>query len=165
MVRIPLPSGKYITRSVTPEGDELSTIAKCKEVRDALAIPIWGKEEWHKILSVPARSTTRPRVNPTTPYNGVVLKERPGKASRYEVAWYELDIPDGSVIESQTHGKRVPRKKKVKTFSFGTDKARFTRQEDALSAAIALAKTVQAQHYSVIHSRDKNSPPIFPVKG
>lgn len=42
MIRVPLPSGKYITRSVEPLPNELDTIERCKDVRDQLAIPIWG---------------------------------------------------------------------------------------------------------------------------
>ncbi len=160
MIRVPLPSGDYITRSVAPVDDELSTIQKCKEVRDALAIPIWGEAAWRKMLSVPARSTTRPRANSTSPYNGVVLIERPGHAAYYAVAWYELEIPDGVTIESQTHGKRLPRKKRVRTFSFGTERARFSKQEEALLEAIAWAKKVQSEHYSVVHDRDKNALPV-----
>lgn len=155
MIRVPLPSGDYITRSVAPVEDELSTIQKCKEVRDALAIPLWGEEAWRKMLSVPARSTTKLRASSKSPYNGVELNERPGKAARYVVTWYELDIPDGITIESQTHGKRLPRKKKVRTFSFGTERARYSSQEEALLEAIAWAKKVQSEHYSVVHDRDK----------
>lgn len=164
MVRIPLPSGKYITRSVIPENDELTTLSKCKQKRDAIAIPIWGEEAWHRILSVPSRSTTKPRKNPKTPYNGVMLIERPGRAPHYIVSWYELNISDECFVESQTHGKRLPRRLKTKAFSYGTERAKFSRQEEALKEAIDWAKKMQSKNYSVIHSRDKNAPPIIPIR-
>ncbi|WP_144408666.1 hypothetical protein [Halomonas sp. KO116] len=163
MIRIPLPCGKYITRSVNPLEDELETIQKCKAERDKIAIPIWGEERWRQILTVPARSVSRPRKDPTTPYNGVQHQERPGRANRYTTTWYEVEHHPGTLIESQTHGKRLPRKKRSADFSYGTDKAMFADKEQAKEAAIALAKEKQSEVYVVIHGGD-DEPSIMTLK-
>jgi len=162
MIRIPLPSGKYLTRSVIPLEDELETIQKCKTERDKIAIPIWGEERWRQILTVPARSVTRPRKDPTTPYNGVQHQERPGRANRYITTWYEVEQQPGALIESQTHGKRLPRKKRSADFSYGTDRAMFADEEQAKEAAIKLAMKKQAEAYVVIHEREIEHPIVPP---
>ena len=151
MIRVPLPSGKYITRSVEPLLNELDTIERCKDVRDQLAIPIWGAKRWREILSVPARSVTRPRKDTNAPHNGVQLIQREGRADFYQVCWYELDTREIKMVESQTHGKRQPRRLRSKRFSFGTPNARFYSQDLALAEAIAFAKEKQREVYSVCH--------------
>ena len=156
MIRVPLPSGKYITRSVEPLPKELDTIERCKDFRDQLAIPIWGVKRWREILSVPARSVTRPRKESNTPYNGVQLIQRVGKADYYEVCWYELDQRFGVGEESQTHGKRLPRRRRTKKFSFGTPNARYYSQELALQEAIAWAQEKQRAVYCVCHEGDRH---------
>lgn len=153
MIRVPLPSGAYISRSITPLDDELATIELCKKERDKLAIPIWGEEAWIAILHVPARSVTRARKETRTPANGITLREREGRTPYYIVSWYEYPDPGGSPrIESQTHGKRLPRKKKTKTFSFGTPNARFARQETALRNAKKYLAAMRRKHHVFVHS-------------
>lgn len=156
MIRVPLPSGSYITRSVSPLTDELDTIKECKRVRDQLAIPIWGAKRWSEILSVPARSVSRPRKQPKTPFNGIQLIERKGRSAHYLVTWYELDEEGSLPTESQTHGKQYPRRPRRKAFSFGTKTARYASQQVALDEAVAFAKRKQRQAYSVIHIDGKH---------
>lgn len=107
---------------------------------------------WIAILRVPARSVTRARKEPSTPANGITLREREGRTPYYIVTWYEH--PGAGVsprLESQTHGKRLPRKKRTKTFSFGTPTARFAKQETALSNAKKYLEAMRHKHHVFIH--------------
>lgn len=149
MVRVPDKSGGYSAFSVRPYAneDEHNLLERCRKLRDGIGIPIWGEEKWWNILRFPARSSTKPRKGTRSPYNGVSLIERPNSAPYYSASWYEVDPEQDPISESQTHGKRVPRKKRRKTFSFGTPNARFSTEEEALRSAIAFIKAKQDEVY------------------
>lgn len=155
LIRIPQKDGSYISRSITMKVDEseLDLLARCRSLRDALALPIWGAEKWEQILRVPKRSVSKIHKGSKTPYNGVQLIEHSRWASYYIAAWYEFDGPDTMLIEAQSEGRQMPRRKRSKTFSFGTTTARFSSQEAALAAAIEFIKEKQAESYVVVRER------------
>lgn len=75
-----------------------------------------------------------------------ILVEREGWAPYWLVSWCELDTV--AIGESRTHGRRPPRRKRRKTFSFGTSNAQFSSSEAAYAAAVAYRDEVQRRHYS-----------------
>lgn len=149
MVRVPEKDGGYRSFSVRPYENEpeLHLLERCRKLRDGIGIPVWGEEKWWNILRFPARSSAKPRGNPSTPHNGVSLVARPNAAPYYSASWYEADPEQDPTKESQTHGKRVPRKKRRKSFSFGTPNAKFHTEEEALRAAIAFIQDKQSEVY------------------
>lgn len=155
MVRVPEKDGGYRSFSVKPrKGEtEIALLARCRLLRDSVGIPIWGEEKWWNILRFPARSSTKPKRGSKTPYNGVSLVERPGWASYYAASWYEVDPSHDPTKESQTHGKRVSRKKRRKTFSFGTKNAKYDSSEAALQAAIEFVESKQEEVYVLVSQR------------
>ena len=148
MVRIPLPGGGYITRSVTPCASETQTLEACKRRRDAIAVPIWGVGRWRQMLAVPARSAARPRKHSASGCNGVYLEKRQGRAPAWVAVWYEPENRDAAVAESQTHGKRKPRRRRVARFSFGTPLARFSTSATAYEAAVERRREEEMRWYS-----------------
>lgn len=155
LIRVPLRDGRYISRSITMrEGEcEIELLARCRALRDAIAIPIWGAAKWNQILRVPKRSVTKLREDSKTPYNGIQLIEQSPWASYYSASWYEFDGPEKMLAEAQSVGHRMPRRKRTKTFSFGTPHARFPSDEAALAAAIEFIKQKQQEQYVVVHER------------
>lgn len=150
LVRVPLPSGKYMTKTIKPSDHELETYNRCKEKRDALGVSLWGERRWRLILSVPSRSVSRPRKQPKGPYNGVRLIHRGSYASYYLVTWKEFD-PNKPIINGTR--ARVARKR---TFSFGTPNAKYCSEEVARCEAVAFAKKIQRLHYTVCHDNGQH---------
>jgi len=157
MVRVPKPEGNYITRSVTPMVDELTTLKKCKDLRDSIGIPIWGEVRWQEILSVPYRSVSKPRkktATPSKPRNGVALVER-RNGFAWVARWCEpFDASTGSehqvFKESITRGKQVPRRERSAWFSFGGERSRFSTSEEAYAAAVERREIEEARWYCVL---------------
>lgn len=80
-------------------------------------------------------------------HNGVSLVERPNSAPYYSASWYEVDPENDPAQETSHAGNRIPRKKRRKSFSFGTSKAKYHTQEAAKEAAIAFIKDKQKEVY------------------
>lgn len=147
-IRLPLPSGGCISRTVQPAETESETLARCRELRDKIALPIWG-DRWYQMLSVPRRSVVQTRGNKRGDYyTGVHLRVRKGTAPCFVATWYESVDTTASEPESKTRGVWKPRKSRKKYFSFGTDRAMFSTEQEAYAAAVALRKQMERKYYS-----------------
>lgn len=146
LIRVPLPSGKYISKSIAPLEDVNETLRICILERDRIAVQIWGELRWREMLAVPKRSVAKHRKNRTTPRIGVFHSERSGRAPCWIAVWYELDRQaayDGL-------SNRRPRRRRSKTFSYGTSNARYSTSASAYAAAWELRERMERRWYSVV---------------
>jgi len=150
MIRVPLPSGRYVTKSLTPMPTERETLAACIEERDRIGMAIWGAKRWREMMAVPKRSVAKHRRERVTPRTGVQLDERPGRAPCWVASWYEPE--NGGVTLPDQPGKvaSAPRRKRSKSFSFGTPHARFSSSEAAFAEAVSLREAMERRWYSVV---------------
>ncbi|MBF6615528.1 MAG: hypothetical protein ITG07_02260 [Candidimonas sp.] len=144
IVRVPQPSGTPESRSMAPRPGETedALFARCIEYRNARGVKVWGERRWAEMLQVQARSVARHREAPAGPQTGVYHYERPNTAPVWVAAWYEL-LADGT------------RRKRSKTFSYGTPRARYSTSEQAEAAAIERRNLEEARWYSTAGVREK----------
>lgn len=112
----------------------LSHFDRCMAYRDKRGVELWGRARWKQMLLVQKRSVAKYRTKSKSPYPGVFLEERKGKAPVWVACWYEL-LSDGS------------RRRGSKTFSFGTKRAKYPTSSQALADAIARRKIEEAKWY------------------
>lgn len=150
MVRVPLPSGRYITKSMPVLSRERDTLSACIRERDRIGVAIWGAKRWREMLAMPNRSVAKHRKGRVTPRTGVQLVDRPGRAPCWVASWYEPEAGVEHRPASPRKGKAQPRRKRRKSFSFGTPHARFSSSEAALAEAVALREQMERRWYSVV---------------
>jgi hypothetical protein len=150
MIRVPLPSGRYVTKSLPPRLTERETLAACIAERDRIGVAIWGAKRWREMMAVSKRSVVKHRQDRPTPRTGVQLDDRPGRAPCWVASWYEPE--SGGVTLPDQPGKRAatPRRKRSKSFSFGSPHARFSSSEAAYAEAVALREAMERRWYSVV---------------
>lgn len=141
VVRVPRPRGTPESKSFPQqEGEtEQALFDRCLAYRNQRGVQLWGDARWQQMLQVQARSVARHRSVTQSPYNGVYLEERQGRAPVWVACWYEL-VPGGK------------RKRRYQSFSFGTERAKYTTSNEALAAAIGRRKEEEAKWYSVLES-------------
>lgn len=139
VVRVPRPNGTPESKSFPQHGSESmqALFDRCLAYRDKRGVEVWGKARWKQMLQVQKRSVVRHRSNSQTPYTGVCLEQRKGRAPAWVASWYAL-LPDGS------------RRKCSQTFSFGTERAKYSTSSRALAAAIARRKVEEVKWYCTL---------------
>ncbi len=55
-IRIPLPSGRFLVRSIPRTTDEKETLANCIKTRDRIGVRMWGQSRWNDMLNGPIRT-------------------------------------------------------------------------------------------------------------
>ena len=141
VVRVPRPTGTPESRSFPQlEGESAQALFnRCLAFRNRRGVELWGKDRWEQMLKVQARSVARHRSDSKSPYNGVYLEEREGRAPVWVACWYEL-MPGGK------------RRRRSQSFSFGTERAKYPTSNKAQAAAIERRKEEEAKWYSVLES-------------
>ncbi len=112
IVRVPRPSGRPESKTISRLPNEYDTFEYCIAYRDQRGVEVWGKKRWRELLLVEARSVARHHRRPAGPITGVYHYERPTGSTVWIAAWYELKA-DGS------------RKKRSTQFSYGTEISRY----------------------------------------
>ncbi len=145
-IRVPLPSGKYVVRTVKDTGDEWKTFKACQELRDRLGVELWGKHRWSQIMASRARSTAKFHKTPATEKNGVNHYAKTLTSGTAVATWYEPVYENGIFT-----GKR---KKRSKAFGYG-GRAQCQTKEEAMEKAITLREEKERECYSVSTPRHK----------
>lgn len=149
VVRIPLPSGRHISKSVKRLDSEYATLQKCIEVRDKIGTQLWGRKRWQQILVSKARTVAKHHREPASSKNGVHHSYRPKYNSRAWIAvWYEAVLDH----YGQPTGKM---KRRAKSFSYGLPTSQYATSEQAFDAAVEKRCEEEKKWYTVIEGPDK----------